>query len=408
MSTPLPMGHVITATATDLAGNTSEFSVCNSMQAMITFSAANYVIAENQGGIPIVVNRTGDINQPVTVDYATSDMTASERSDYTTATGKLRFAAGENTKIFTVLVSLDSFTEGSELVGLTLSNPTGGVPLGVPANATLQINDSPLLPVTNPIDNAQNFVRQHYHDFLSREPDPPGFMFWTNQITSCGTDATCIEIKRINVSAAFFLSIEFQQTGYLVYRTYKAAFADLPGLPVPVRFNEFLADTQEIGRDLIVGQPGFEEDLELHKQAFFADFVSRTRFTTLYPTSLSPSSFVDALFANAGVIPNDVDRTEAINEFGSAGNTADTAARARALRRIAENSSLAQQEFNKAFVLMEYFGYMRRNPNNAPDTDFPGFAFWLNKLNEFNGNFINAEMVKAFITSGEYRSRFGQ
>ena len=69
---------------------------------------------------------------------------------------------------------------------------------------------------------------------------------------------------------------------------------------------------------------------------------------------------------------------------------------------------LAQQEFNRAFVLMEYFGYLRRNPNDAPDSDFSGYNFWLTKLNQFNGDFVKAEMVKAFITSSEYLKRFGQ
>jgi hypothetical protein len=108
--------------------------------------------------------------------------------------------------------------------------------------------------------------------------------------------------------------------------------------------------------------------------------------------------------------PAGTDRTAAINEFGSATTTADIAARARALRRVAENSMLKQQEFNKAFVLMQYFGYLRRNPNDPPEPtlDFQGYNFWLNKLNQFNGNFVNAEMVKAFISSNEYRQRFGQ
>ena len=83
------------------------------------------------------------------------------------------------------------------------------------------------------------------------------------------------------------------------------------------------------------------------------------------------------------------------------------AARGRALRRVAENSLLNQQEFNRAFVLMQFFGYLRRNPNDPQDTDYTGYDFWLAKLNQFNGNFVNAEMVKAFITSTEYRSRFG-
>ncbi|MEO7971239.1 MAG: hypothetical protein ABI698_08070 [bacterium] len=61
----------------------------------------------------------------------------------------------------------------------------------------------------------------------------------------------------------------------------------------------------------------------------------------------------------------------------------------------------------RAFVLMQYFGYLRRNPNDPQDTDYSGYDFWLTKLNEFNGNFVNADMVQAFIDSGEYRGRFG-
>jgi hypothetical protein len=99
-------------------------------------------------------------------------------------------------------------------------------------------------------------------------------------------------------------------------------------------------------------------------------------------------------------------RAKAIDEFTST-TPADAAARARALRLVAEDPMLAQQEFNRAFVLMQYFGYLQRDPNTGPDTDFSGYNFWLNKLNQFNGNFVNAEMVKAFITSAEYRQRFG-
>ena len=261
----------------------------------------------------------------------------------------------------------------------------------------------------NVIDDVDFFVRQHYLDFLNRQPDPSGLAFWKNQILSCGDDAACVEVKRINVSAAFYLSIEFQETGYLVYRSYKAAYGLVPGTPVPLRLNEFLPDTQEIGQNVIVGVLGWEQKLEDNKIVFFTDFVTRGRFTNAFPASLSPATFVDSLFANAGVTPSASDRTAAINEFGGAGNTADTAARARALRKVAENSAFVDLEFNRAFVLMQYFGYLKRNPNDPPEPnlDFSGYNFWLNKLNQFNGNFINAEMVKAFITSGEYRHRFG-
>ncbi len=105
-------------------------------------------------------------------------------------------------------------------------------------------------------------------------------------------------------------------------------------------------------------------------------------------------------------MPSDDDRMAAINEFAAAGTSADTAARARVLRRVAENATLAQQEFNSAFVLMQYFGYLRRDPNTGPDTNFDGYNFWLTKLNTFNGNFRQAEMVKAFLVAGEYRGRF--
>ena len=110
---------------------------------------------------------------------------------------------------------------------------------------------------------------------------------------------------------------------------------------------------------------------------------------------------------NAGVKPSASEHADATNEFGSATTSADTTARARALRRMAENSTLTQQEFNRAFVLMQYFGYLRRDPNDGSDTDYSGYDFWLTKLNQFNGNFVNAELVKAFITSAEYRQRFG-
>ncbi|HEY6231078.1 MAG TPA: DUF4214 domain-containing protein [Pyrinomonadaceae bacterium] len=260
----------------------------------------------------------------------------------------------------------------------------------------------------NKIDDPQFFVAQHYRDFLNREPDAAGLAYWVNDIESCGTDAHCIEVKRINVSAAFFLSIEFQETGFLVYRFYKAAYGNLPGVPVPVRFNELLADMQVIGQDVIVGAGDWALKLEANKKAYATQFGARSSLTTALPTSLSPAQFVDALYANAGVAaPPASERTAAINEFGGAANTADTAARGRALRRVAENTTLGQQETNRAFVLMQYFGYLRRNPNDPPDTNYDGYTFWLTKLNDFNGNFVNAEMVKAFLDSIEYRKRFG-
>ncbi len=405
---------------------------------IIRFSSATYNTTESSGSATITVERVGDTTQAVTVDYATPDDSAattlascatinglaSPRCDFTTALGTLRFAAGEASKTFTVLISQDNYVEGPETLTLTLSNPTGGAVFGVPTTATLTIADDATEPATNPIDGASNFVRQHYHDFLNREPDAGGLAFWTNEITSCGSNAQCIESKRINVSAAFYISVEFQNTGYLVERLYKASYGDATGtstiggvhqLPVPiVKFSEFLPDTQSIGQGVVVGQTGWETVLENNKQAFVADFVQRSRFTTAYANTLTPTQFVNMLFANDGVTPTSTERQAAIDEFGGAATSANAAARGRALRRVAENGTLVQQEFNRAFVLMQYFGYLRRNPNAAPDSDHSGYDFWLTKLNSFTqtGDDVlvrvqKAEMVKAFITSGEYRNRFG-
>ena len=328
----------------------------------------------------------------------------------------MRFAPGEASKSFKVLINDDSFVEGTETFNVTLSNPTG-VNLSAPPTVTVYIDDNPIEPATNVIDDPQDFVRQHYHDFLNREADASGLAFWINEITSCGTNQSCIQAKRINVSAAYFLSIEFQQTGYLVERMYKCAYGDAVGastfggvhtLAVPIiRFNEFLPDTQQIGQGVVVGQTGWEAVLEANKQSFASQFVQRARFTTALPTTLSPTQFVNQLFTNAGVTPSTAERNTAIAEFGSATNTTDVAARARALRDVAENAILNTQEFNRAFVLMQYIGYLRRNPNDPQDNDYTGYDFWLTKLNQFNGNYNAAEMVKAFITSLEYRQRFG-
>ena len=270
----------------------------------------------------------------------------------------------------------------------------------------------------NQIDQADYFVHQHYLDFLSREPDQSGRNFWTNQITSCGSDQTCIELKRINVSAAFYLSIEFQETGFFVERVYKAAYGDTTAesslggahqLQVPgVRLNEFLPDLQQLGWGVVVGSGIWQYQLEKNKNAFTPKFVHWLRFRGAYPYALTPTQFANKLFANAGITPTPAELAAVTGEFSFQDDSGDPEARGRALRRVVENPRFIQQETNRAFVLMQYFGYLHRNPNDSPDTDYTGYDFWLSKLNQFNGDFINAEMVKAFISSTEYRQRFGQ
>ncbi len=542
-----------------------------SATSLIQFATDSFVIGEGVGHIDVTVTRAGDASGTATVNFNTFDESstghANQKSDYEIALTKLTFNPGETSKSVRILIVDDNFVEGvlPETIDLAISNPTGtGVGLGSPNVAEISINDNDaVVSTTNPIDGASFFVRQHYLDFLNREPDAPGLAFWTNEIASCGVNPSCIETKRINVSAAFFLSIEFQRTGYLAYVTHRTAFGPnaTGGAPTPILYGNFERDAQALQKDFVFGQPGADAQLEANKVAYFNEFVTRPEFVSKYPSTLTNAQYVDNLLASANLSPsevrlfvvsltnnqevpaavptttlgaarpassgtarfqfnsaqtaltfnatiNNIDingvQTSDTNDnltnahihagaavapgvngpvvwgfFGSpfndnnpndqafaplnsgvggvfsgkwdapegngttlaaqltnlregrayinfhtsqfgggeirgnfpaatafrdalvAGLNGATETRASVIRKIAETEELQNREFNGAFVAMEYFGYLRRDPDTA------GYNFWLNKLNAFNGNFINAEMVKAFITSSEYRQRFG-
>jgi Calx-beta domain len=382
-------------------------SAAGSLPTGVQFSQANFGALEGNDIFKVTVSRTGDLGVASSVRYATSDGTANTRSHYTAARGTLTFAPGERSKTFPILLTENAFVEGPKTVVITLSDAQGAELLP-PQAVTLTINDNDFSSSTfNPIDDATTFVRQHYHDFLNREPDPAGLDFWRGGIQRCGADAQCRQVKRVDTSAAFFLSIEFQETGYLVYRMYKAAYGDLdpPAVPVPVRLAEFLADSQQIGGGIEVGVGEWQAQLEANKNAFASEFVARQRFLDAFPQSLTAEQFVDALGQNTGGALSQAERDQLVADLSSNAKT-----RAQVLRAVAEDQTLRDAEFRKAFVLMQYFGYLRRDPDGGQDAPFgfAGFNFWLGKLNEFDGDFRRAEMVRAFIESIEYRQRFGQ
>ena len=271
----------------------------------------------------------------------------------------------------------------------------------------MTIEDNDASNGVNPIDDGTFFIRQQYIDFLNRQPDDSGLNFWTGTITSCGSDQQCLGGANVSMArppSSFRLSFRTPVIWSIGF-TSRLTATSRAG-----RYRSgsmsFCQTRSGLARGAIVNQGNWQQQLESNKQAFTLEFVQRPRFTGAFPTSLTPAQFVDAMFANGGVTPTTADRNTAIAEFGGAGDTTDLNARSRALRDVAENSTLQQQEFNRAFVLMQYFGYLRRNPNDAPDADFSGYTFWLSKLNSV-GNYVDAEMVKAFILSGEYRQRFG-
>ncbi|MCM3903311.1 MAG: DUF4214 domain-containing protein [Pyrinomonadaceae bacterium] len=250
------------------------------------------------------------------------------------------------------------------------------------------------IPSGNDIDDTNYFVEQQYRDFLGREADDSGLSFWRHEIERCGGDDSCVQRMRVNTSGAFFLSIEFHETGYLLYRLNKASFGVMP------RRNPFLVDMQLATQGLIVGAPGWERTLDDNKRRLADDWVQRPEFQQRFG-SLSNEQYVDALFSNAGVLPTAAERNALVEGLRLQRET-----RATALRQIADHSQFKLQEKNSAFVLMQYFEYLHRNPDEGQDRDMSGFNFWLRKLDDAGGDFHRAEMVRAFIESGEYRQRF--
>jgi len=273
----------------------------------------------------------------------------------------------------------------------TRFDPTGGSQITVGSRVvvvgTQRMDltlDAVKIALLRQIDDAQNFVSQNYRDFLSRPPDDGGLAYWTGQITSCGNDQACVRNRRIDVSAAFFGSPEFQLTGFFVERLYQASFGRTP------QFVEFMPDTQTISQNIGRGP----SVLEANKQAFVADWVKHPAFASTFD-DMTNAQFVDSLFARARVTPSAAERDSLIN-----GLTRGTETRASVLRKIADNPAFIQQEFNRAFVLMQYFGYLRRDPDQG------GFDFWVTIMNRLNGDFKKAAMVQAFIESPEYNQRF--
>jgi hypothetical protein len=365
----------------------------------IQFSGSLVEATEGCTSPVITVTRTGSglSSRTDSVDYLTTDASALQKSDYTFLSGRLVFAPGETTKTIAVPITEDSYAEGDETATVNLTNPSSGTLLGAQSQTTLVIkDDDPVTGTSNPIDDPEHFVCQHYHDFFSRQSDPDGQNFWTSQILACVGDPSCVDNRRQNVSAAFFLSIEFEETGFLVYRFYKSAFGQMP------RYLPFLADTQQVGREVVVGQAGWEQRLESNTQVFASEFVTRASFISQYPLTMTAAQYVDALNANANGALSTAERDDLVARLNSGNET-----RATALRSVAEDNNFKIAEKNRAFVLMQYFGYLRRNPDDPPNSDFSGYDFWLAKLNNHGGNFVSAEMVRAFLISEEYRSRFG-
>ncbi len=238
----------------------------------------------------------------------------------------------------------------------------------------------------NPGDDARFFVNQHYRDFLGREPVPVRANKWIDELGNCGVDADCAHGRRLDVSAGF-VEAEFLETWSFIYRVYKAALGRRPTL------SEFNSDRLHIVTD--------PEGGENSKLAFTKAFVVRQEFLTKYPTGVKVDQFLDQLMSSV----MQISEVDLLPQRGHLAGLYDgtITGRAEIIQRLADHPALAKRESSKAFVLAQYFGYLRREP------DENGYNFWLSTLDDRTGSdsLAHQAMLCAFITSAEYQSRFG-
>lgn len=230
------------------------------------------------------------------------------------------------------------------------------------------------------IDDSDFFVQQQYIDFLSRFPEPEGFNAWMRVLNDCNGDQNClggVNGKRVLVSKSFFEALEFQIKGYLVYRFYKASLGRLPTYP------EIVA-----GMRSVTGAT--EAEVVAKREAFATAWPSRADFTAKYPANMTSTAYVDALLATAGVTVSN--RAALIAGLDNGSET-----RASVLKKIVESPEVNAKEYDPAYVAMQYYGYLRREP------EAEGYNAWLTYLRAHPGDYKT--MVWGFVYSSEYRNR---
>jgi len=360
----------------------------------VQFGASKFRALESDGSATISVTRTGVTTGTVSVNYNVgldddATATATQRTDFVLTAGTLTFAPGETAKSFTVLINkvrvpVPTIKEAK----LLLSNVRGtGAALGNPSRVSFEIENNDVRhdenEAENPVDDHGNFVRQQYHDFLTREPDDIGLANWRQTLQQCPNggygELEHPECDRVHISAAFYQSTEFQERGYFVYRFFQAGLGRRP------QYKEFVPDMQRVG-----GAQSPEQET-ISKAAYIDDFAQRADFKAIYD-GLTNGQFVDKLEQTAGVhLSNKAQLTSALD------NRQQT--RAQVLRAVVESKEVFAKYFNQAFVAMQYFGYLRRDPDET------GFRNWVETL-DTSGN--SRHMIFGFIYSAEYRSRFGK
>jgi Tol biopolymer transport system component len=368
-------------------------------ESTIQFSRSSIRIREGSPpGDTVTVTRLGDLSRAASVDFTTRELcppavacdgAARDRSDYVRTQGTLRFAPGEAEQTIDITVIDDALIEIEEFFTVTLDNAVGAS-LGALNSSGVAIADNDSNPAAqNPIDTPHFFVRMHYLDFLGREPEPGGLQAWVDVLNRCpnifNTDSASSSslCDRIHVSSSFFRAPEFEFKGYYVFLFYRVSLGRSP------TYNEFL-------RDLLAVSGETAGEVVANKAAFASAWVQRAEFQAIYGDRISAEGFVDRLLQVAGLtLGGEVTRDTLVEDLRAARKT-----QAEVVRAVAEHPAARAKEFNGAFVTMQYFGYLKRDPEEE------GYNAWLRYLNANPTDFRT--MIHGFMNSVEYRSRFGR
>jgi hypothetical protein len=275
---------------------------------------------------------------------------------------------------------------GEGVVTVQLRKVTG---FGVPGYLTVSITYhlSAGAGTANSIDGMEFFIRQQYVDFLNREPDATGFQNWLATLRDCpggGFGEANPRCDRVHIAKSFYDSAEFANRGYFVYRFYEATLGRRP------TYQEFNRDMEKIGGHR---SPAETEGAKLD---FIAEFLQKPEFTARYGGTTAPAQallFIAKLEIFSGVQILEPARSQMIAQMQSGQqSTGET------LRAFIENKALFDGFYNRGFVTMLYFGFLKRDP------DTTGYDNWLQTLERTRDY---RHLTHGFIYSTEYRRRFG-
>ncbi|HLL75539.1 MAG TPA: GDSL-type esterase/lipase family protein [Pyrinomonadaceae bacterium] len=326
-------------------------------------------------------------DDPGDVPCSSVNGTSYARCDFATTVETLYFEPGEGQKTVTVPLVNDSYVEGTERFQIRVDNEAGGNIL-LRTTAQVQIQDEDGGTGPHPLNDHTFFVRQHYLDFLSREPEASGLQAWLNVLNNCpqpfnhdpaAASALC---DRNLVSSAFFRSPEFEIKGFFVYKLYAATLGRVP------RYEELIADMRRV-----TGETA--DEVLARRGALANSWVERQEFRVRYPSTLSDAEFVNKLVETAGVtLTGAVTRESLVSELQQRTKT-----RSEVVAALAEHPAVTEKFFRPAFVTMQYAGYLRRTAEQT------GFDDWLKYLNQNPQDYYT--MVNGFLYSQEYALRFG-